>query len=106
VHTNIELAPGSSKARALAARWDDIRERARPLFQGQEKLWHSLGRAHLDGQYDQIPEAAHAGTMLSCVECPAAWPEVPVVFQRLSSVGAKMGAITTDASRFRRPTAN
>jgi hypothetical protein len=30
------------------------------LFQGDEKLWQSLGRAHLDGRYDDIEQAAHA----------------------------------------------
>src|SRR5262249_48158686 len=54
------LPPDSPEARELAARWDDIHVRARSLFQGNEKLWHSVGRAHLDGQYDHIDEAGHA----------------------------------------------
>jgi DNA-binding transcriptional MerR regulator len=60
VHANLDLPPESAQARELAARWDRIHERARPLFQGQEKLWQSLGRAHLDGWYDHIEEAGHA----------------------------------------------
>lgn len=61
VHANLDLPPESSDARELAARWDRIHDLARPLFQGQEKLWQSLGRAHLDGRYDHIDEAGHAG---------------------------------------------
>lgn len=57
---DLDRPPDSPEARELAARWDDIHERARPLFQGDEKLWQSLGRAHLDGQYDHIEEAGHA----------------------------------------------
>jgi DNA-binding transcriptional MerR regulator len=60
VHARLDLPPDSAEARHLAARWDDIHERARPLFEGDEKLWHSLGRAHLDGRYDQIEGAGHA----------------------------------------------
>lgn len=60
VHANLDLPPESPKARELAARWDRIHEEARPLFQGKEKLWQSLGRSHLDGQYDHIEEAGHA----------------------------------------------
>src|SRR5262249_10775936 len=60
VHASLDLPPESPGARELAARWDRIHERARPLFQGHEKLWHSVGRAHLDGQYDHIREAGHA----------------------------------------------
>ena len=60
VHANLDLPPESAMARELAARWDRIHEEARPLFQGQEKLWQSLGRAHLDGRYDHIAEAGHA----------------------------------------------
>jgi len=60
VHANLDVPPESSKARELAARWDRIHDEARPLFQGREKLWQSLGRAHLDGQYDHIEVAAHA----------------------------------------------
>ena len=60
VHSNLHLPPGSAKARELAARWDGIHERARPLFQNHDKLWQSLGRAHLDGRYDHIEEAGHA----------------------------------------------
>jgi hypothetical protein len=33
---------------------------SRPLFEGNEKLWQSLGRAHLDGRYDHIEDAGHA----------------------------------------------
>jgi hypothetical protein len=33
---------------------------SRPLFEGNEKLWQSLGRAHLDGRYDHIEGAGHA----------------------------------------------
>ncbi len=60
VHANLDLPPESPRARELATRWDRIHERARPLFQGKEKLWQSVGRAHLDGQYDHIAEAGHA----------------------------------------------
>lgn len=60
VHANLDLPPESPKARELAARWDDIHERARPLFASAENLWESLGRAHLDGLYDHIDEAGHA----------------------------------------------
>jgi MerR family transcriptional regulator, thiopeptide resistance regulator len=60
VHLNLDLPPESAKAQELAARWDGIHERARPLLQSDEKLWKSLGRAHLDGQYDHIAEAGHA----------------------------------------------
>jgi MerR family transcriptional regulator, thiopeptide resistance regulator len=60
MHAQTELSPETPKARELATRWESIRERARSLFQGDEKLWQSLGRAHLDGQYDNIEEAAHA----------------------------------------------
>jgi len=60
VHLNLDLPPESAKAQELAARWAGIHERARPLLQSDEKLWKSLGRAHLDGQYDHIAEAGHA----------------------------------------------
>jgi DNA-binding transcriptional MerR regulator len=60
VHSSLDLPPESAQARELAARWDAIHERARPLFEGHEKLWKSVGRAHLDGQYDHIQEAGHA----------------------------------------------
>jgi hypothetical protein len=60
VHSNLDLPPESAAARELAARWDGIHERARPLFQGDQKLWQSLGRAHLDGQYDHLEQAGHA----------------------------------------------
>ncbi|HEX6507972.1 MAG TPA: hypothetical protein VF221_10095, partial [Chloroflexota bacterium] len=60
VHANRDLLPESSRAQELAARWDAVREVARPFFQGREKLWQSLGRAHLDGQYDHMEAAAHA----------------------------------------------
>jgi hypothetical protein len=60
VHGNLNLPPESAEARELAARWDRIHDEARPLFQGREKLWQSLGRAHLDGRYDHMAEAGHA----------------------------------------------
>jgi DNA-binding transcriptional MerR regulator len=60
VHASRDLPLDGLQARALAARWDDIHERSRRLFKGRDKLWQSLGRAHLDGQYDHIAEAAHA----------------------------------------------
>jgi DNA-binding transcriptional MerR regulator len=60
VHTNLDLPPESPKAQELAARWDQVHELARPFFQGREKLWHSLGRAHLDGRYDHVEGAGHA----------------------------------------------
>lgn len=59
VHANLDLPPESAGAQELAARWNRIHERARPLFGGEEKLWQSLGRAHLDGRYDHIEEAGH-----------------------------------------------
>jgi DNA-binding transcriptional MerR regulator len=60
VHASLDLPPESAEAQALAARWDRIHEEARPFFADREKLWRSLGRAHLDGRYDQRPEAGHA----------------------------------------------
>ena len=60
VHANLDLPPESAKAQELAARWDQIHDLARPLFQGKEKLWQSLGRAHLDGRYDHLEDAGHA----------------------------------------------
>jgi hypothetical protein len=57
---NLDLPSESAKAHELAARWDRIHELARPLFQSNEKLWHSVGRAHLDGWYDHIADAGHA----------------------------------------------
>lgn len=60
VHANLDLPPESPKAQEMAARWDRIHDLARPLFQGQDKLWQSLGRAHLDGQYDHMEDAGHA----------------------------------------------
>ncbi|MBV9279980.1 MAG: MerR family transcriptional regulator [Chloroflexi bacterium] len=60
VHANLDLPPESAEARELAERWDRIHEEARPLFRNDEKLWQSIGRAHLDGRYDYIEEAGHA----------------------------------------------
>ncbi|MDQ2744819.1 MAG: MerR family transcriptional regulator [Chloroflexota bacterium] len=60
VHANLDLPPASPKAQELAARWDQVHESARPFFQGREKLWQSLGRAHLDGRYDHLEGAGHA----------------------------------------------
>jgi DNA-binding transcriptional MerR regulator len=60
VHANLDLPPEGPQAQALAARWDQLHELARPLFAGREKLWRSLGRAHLDGRYDHLARAAHA----------------------------------------------
>jgi DNA-binding transcriptional MerR regulator len=60
VHANLDLPPESAAARELAARWETLHEEIRQLFQGNENLWHSLGRAHLDGRYDNIPDAGHA----------------------------------------------
>jgi MerR family transcriptional regulator, thiopeptide resistance regulator len=60
VHANLDLPSSSPKAQELAARWDKVHEVARPFFRGREKLWQSLGRAHLDGRYDHIDGAGHA----------------------------------------------
>jgi TipAS antibiotic-recognition domain len=60
VHATLSLPPESPEAQALAARWDAIHERARPVFADNEKLWQSLSRAHLDGQYDDIEDGGHA----------------------------------------------
>jgi DNA-binding transcriptional MerR regulator len=60
VHAHLDLPPESAAARELAARWDRIRDEARPLFQNRDKLWQSIGRAHLDGRYDHIDVAGHA----------------------------------------------
>jgi DNA-binding transcriptional MerR regulator len=60
IHANLDLPPASPQAQELTARWDRIHDEARPLFQGREKLWESLGRAHLDGRYDHIEDAGHS----------------------------------------------
>lgn len=60
MHANPDLPRESRIAAEFVDRWDDIHERARPLFQGDTKLWHLLGRAHLDGQYDSIEDASHS----------------------------------------------
>jgi hypothetical protein len=60
VHANLDLPPESPKAQELAARWEQLHRLARPLFAGREKLWQSLGRAHLDGRYDHVAGAGHA----------------------------------------------
>lgn len=60
VHAGLDLPPESAEANELAARWDRIHELARPLFRDNQKLWDSIGRAHLDGRYDHIDDAGHA----------------------------------------------
>jgi DNA-binding transcriptional MerR regulator len=60
VHANLDLPPESPQAQELAARWEQVHAIARPFFRDREKLWHSLGRAHLDGRYDHVAGAGHA----------------------------------------------
>ena len=60
VHASLGLPPASPQAQQLQQQRDTNKERTRPFFEGREKLWQSIGRAHLDGRYDDVVEAAHA----------------------------------------------